>query len=117
MNKMNNNIISHKKNKIPTSKLSRNSILANEQYFTERKTKINILVYKPKGSILRRRKYSSVSNAAEISSKISLKNSCWLQGLLEVIGVFVTAFSRLVEREIKLELYGMHIWSDLFEHL
>lgn len=42
MNKMNNNIISHKKNKIPTSKLSRNSILANEQYFTERKTKINI---------------------------------------------------------------------------
>ena len=39
---MNNNIISHKKNKIPTSKLSRNSILANEQYFTERKTKINI---------------------------------------------------------------------------
>ena len=42
MNKMNNNIISHKKNKIPTSKLSRNSILENEQYFTERKTKINI---------------------------------------------------------------------------
>ena len=42
MNKMNNNIISHKKSKIPTSKLSRNSILANEQYFTERKTKINI---------------------------------------------------------------------------
>ena len=43
MNKMNNNIISHKKNKIPTSKLSRNSILANEQYFTERKTPINII--------------------------------------------------------------------------
>lgn len=70
-----------------------------------------------KGSILRRKNYSSVSNAAEISSKISLKNSCWLQGLLEVIGVFVTAFSRLVEMEIKLELYGMHKWSDLFEHL
>lgn len=61
-----------------------------------------------KGSILRRRNYSSVSNAAEISNKISLKNSCWLQELLEVIGVFVTAFSRLVEMEIKLELYGMH---------
>ena len=43
MNKMNNNIISHKKNKIPTSKLSRNSILANEQYFTERKTPKNII--------------------------------------------------------------------------
>ena len=43
MNKMSNNIISHKKNKIPTSKLSRNSILANEQYFTERKTPKNII--------------------------------------------------------------------------
>ena len=70
MNKMNNNIISHKKNKIPTSKLSRNSILANEQYFTERKTPKNIInTSAKKRNNNSKTRISIASNSKPVSAK------------------------------------------------
>ena len=65
MNKMNNNIISHKKSKILTSKLSRNSNLTNEQYFTERKTQRNII----NSSTKKRNNNSKTSNKITFNSK------------------------------------------------
>ena len=62
---MNNNIISHKKSKIPTPKLSRYSNLTNEQYLTERKTQRNIISTSTK----KRNNNSKTNNNITFNSK------------------------------------------------
>ena len=74
MNKMNNKIISHKKSKIPIPKLSRNSNLTNEQYFTERKTQRNII----NTSTKKRNNNSKTSNNIAFNSKpVSAKSKIY----------------------------------------